>query len=476
MTVNNEPQAQKNPNNENVSITRYPKKIIASFQVGNCIGLMVNQLYAQQFPFYYQSVVGLDITLYMVAMMIYMVFNMFNDPLIGYLCDKSKKLTSKWGKRFPFIVMGGIPWCFLTIFVYMAPKVSQIGQIGVFFWMLIFLCLSDAVFSLYDVNRGALFPDKFRDNTDRRFAGMIVTIFETIGILLGVLIPVLIIESFGGEIGWSLMAIVIAILALVLFLFMIPGIREGPEMREHRDRLNKEVESVPFFEGIRVALKNRNFLAYLILYVCYTSTMGLIMGSIPFFVQDILQMSKIGEIILIFYVIAVLIAAPIWYKVSFKLGLKKVALLGACVLGSMGITFLLIPTGPAALPYTIAILLIAGSVDGALISMTGPIFSSAIDEATLKTGKRQEGLYNGTFLFFSRLGIAFQSIVFWIVRMVWNYHSGSTDPAELMGLRIQMSVFPLILIFTGIVVFWRLYTITPQQLEANAKKLQELDL
>ncbi len=461
--------------NDDLIIKRYPKKIIASFQLGNFIALMMSQLYTQQLAYYYQTVVGLDITLYLIAMIIYMVFNMFNDPLLGYLCDKSKRFTSRWGKRFPFIIMGGIPWCFVVIFLFMVPSISQIGQLGVFFWLLFFLCLYDAVFSLFDINRVALFPDKFRDSKDRRIAGTITTVLETTGILLGILIPVLIIEMLGGETGWTIQAFVIAGLSFGIFLLMIPGVREGPEIRERRARLGEE-EPVPFFTGMKSTLKDKNFIAYMAFYVSYTSSMGLVMASLPFFVEDILQMSKIGEIILLFYIFSVIAAAPLWYKLSFKIGIKRVALIGAVMLSCMGIPLLFIPVGPRGLPLAIIIFMIAGAADGAIISMTMPLFSSIIDKAAVSTGKRQEGLYNGTFLFFSRVGIAYSAIVFWIVRTFTGYKSGSTSPAELMGLRIQIALFPLLIVFIGIFIFWKFYNITSEQIESNAKKLRQLDL
>lgn len=461
---------------ENTVIKRYPKKIITSFQLGNLIGLMMSQLYAQQLAFYYQSVIGLDVALYAIAMVFYTIFNMFNDPLLGFLCDRSKRLTSKWGKRFPFIVMGGIPYCFMVIFIFLAPSISQIGQMGVFFWMLFFLCLSDCFFSLYDINRVALFPDKFRDNKDRRFAGTITAVLETLGILMGILIPVLIIEMIGAEVGWSLQAIVIATLAFFIFLLMMPGVHENREMREHRSKIQEKQTPEPFFKGMKAALKNRNLIGYIVFYTCYSAAMGVVMASIPFFVQDILQMSKIGEIILVFYVIAVIAAAPLWYKVSFKIGIKKVALIGALLLACMGLPLMFIPIGPSCLPLVIMILIMGGFVDGAIISMTMPIFSSVIDEAALSTGRRQEGMYNGTFLFFARLAIAYQAIVFWIVQTLSGYKSGSTNPAELWGLRIQIGLFPLLIISVGILTFWKCYKISTDQIETNAKKLKEINL
>ncbi len=463
-------------NSTEETIKKYPKRIITSFQLGNLVGLMMSQMYSQQLPYFYLTVVGLDITLYLIAMIIYMVFNMFNDPLLGYLCDKSSRFTERWGKRFPFIVTGAIPWCFIVIFIFMPPSVDEIGHFGVFLWLLIFYCINDTVFSLYDINRVALFPDKFRDNKDRRFGGSITAVLETIGILLGVLIPVLTIEMLGFETGWRVQAIIVAIISFIFITLMIPGVREDLKMRQRRIRLDREVEKIPFFKGIKTTLKDKNFVAYMTLFVCYTSAMGLVMASLPFFVQDILQLSKIGEMIVLLYVLSVIISVPFWYKLSFKLGIKKVALIGTFLLGCMAIPFFFVPVGPSGLPVAIVVFIIAGFVDGAIISMTMPLFSSVIDNAAVTSGKRQEGLYNGTHLFFSRVGIAYQAIVFWIVLTFTGYKSGSTSPSELMGLRIQMALFPFLISFFGVIIFWKFFNITSEQIEANANKLKELKL
>ncbi len=115
-----------------ISLKRYPKRIITSFQLGNLVGLMMSQMYSQQMPYYYQSFIGLDITLYLIASIIFMVFNMINDPLLGYYCDKSTRFTKRWGKRFPFIIMGAIPYAFMVIILFFSPSIAQAGHLGVF--------------------------------------------------------------------------------------------------------------------------------------------------------------------------------------------------------------------------------------------------------------------------------------------------------------------------------------------------------
>ncbi|MBD3256727.1 MAG: MFS transporter [Candidatus Lokiarchaeota archaeon] len=455
--------------------TRYPKKIIASFQLGSLISLMLNQVFTQQIQYYYQTEVGLDITLFTIAMVLYTIFNMFNDPILGYLCDKSRRLTKRWGKRFPFIVMGAIPWCFMVIFIFSAPSIAEVGQFGVFVWLLIFICIYDGFFSLFDINRVALLPDKFREEKERKLSGMFQTILETLGIMLGIVVPILILEFVSGGVGWTLQAVIMASITFVFILLMIPGIKEPPDLKERRSKL--DVDAVNFFHGMKQALRDKNFIGYLSLYVAYSTTMGLMIASIPFIVDDILELSKIGEIVIIAYIIAVPITAPFWYKLSYKIGIKKVTLIGGVVLASMGLPILFMPSGPEGLTWIILILFTAGLVDGAIITMTMPIFSSVVDDATIRTGSRKEGLYNGVFLFFQRVGIAIRSIVFWIVQIGFGYNPGGPNSElGLFGLRLQVALFPMIIMITGVSLFWMLYSLTSEKLEENAIKLKELDL
>ncbi|MHA1805312.1 MAG: MFS transporter [Promethearchaeota archaeon] len=457
-------------------IKRYSKKILASFQLGNFVNLMMSQMYSQQLAFFYQSEVGIAITLYFIAQIIYMIWNMINDPLLGYFCDRSTRFI-KYGKRFPWILLGAIPYCFMVIIIYAAPKAEEAGQATVFLWFLLSQCLMDTFFSLYDINRFALFPDKIRHNKDRRIAGTITTYLETSGVLTGVLVPVLIIEAFGTEKGYLYMSIIISAIALAAMLMMIPGVREDKEIIERRIHIEEKKQHEPFFSNMKDAIKDRNFMGFMIFFVCYSGCMGLVMASLPFVVRDILQMSKIGELFVLFYIFGVIFTTPAWYKLSFKIGIKRTVMICGTVLGSIMLLFLVIPLGEAGIPIVIIGFIAAGCVDGGVITMNMPLFSSVVDKATINTGSRREGLYKGTWMFFARLSIAIQSAIFWFVQTFFQYDPrGNNTPAQLIGLRIQVGVFPIIIMLIGVACFALLYRITPEEMEANTLTLRELKL
>lgn len=467
---------QEQKQKQGKSTKRYPLRIIVSYELGMLIWMMMNQIFVQQTQYYYQTVVGLSAGLIAIAFVIYTIFNMFNDPIIGHFSDKTTRFRKKWGKRFPFIMLGIIPFSFTLIFIFGAPLVSQVGPWIVFLWLLGFICLYDFFFSIFDVNHGALFPEKFRNDKDRKLAGMVDTILETIGIMLGIVIPAIVIELVGGWLGWLVQGIVISLVCFTCALLMIPGVREDPEVKE-RYAEEETQESIEFFEGMGSALKDKNLIGFMFLYTAYATTMGILIASIPFYVDDILNLPKTGELILLAYLVAVPITAGLWYKLSFKIGIKNVTLIGAIILSSMGLPLLFVPAGPSGLTWTIIVLFLAGLVDGAIISMKFPVFSSIVDVATIESRTHQEGLYKGIFTFFQRLGIGIRVVMFWIVQSISGYDPATSNTtAELLGLRLQVSIVPMIVMTIGIMIFWQLYQISRDDLEKNLEELDRLGL
>ena len=55
---------------------------------------------------YAAKALGIPIYLILIMFGIYALWDAINDPLTGNLLDRSSKFTSKYGKRFPFIVIG----------------------------------------------------------------------------------------------------------------------------------------------------------------------------------------------------------------------------------------------------------------------------------------------------------------------------------------------------------------------------------
>ena len=130
--------------NNEIEIT-HSKKSMASFACGTFLNEFIMMAFFAFSFFYYEAEIGLNVWLVGLGYVIYAIWNAVNDPLVGYLTDRAFKFTKKWGRRFPWIIIGGIPWVFSYILVFTPPDVEPqgVGAWILFAWLVFTMCLYD---------------------------------------------------------------------------------------------------------------------------------------------------------------------------------------------------------------------------------------------------------------------------------------------------------------------------------------------
>ena len=71
----------------------------------------------QNLFYFYEVEIGLPILLIGLAFIIFALWNMVNDPLLGYLTERPTRLTKKYGYRAPWIVITAIPMLLIYFFI-----------------------------------------------------------------------------------------------------------------------------------------------------------------------------------------------------------------------------------------------------------------------------------------------------------------------------------------------------------------------
>ncbi|MHA1479308.1 MAG: MFS transporter, partial [Promethearchaeota archaeon] len=77
-------------------------KIAAIFSFGQIADITAYQSFTLLIFTFYYSVVGIRLELITVGFVIWSVWNMFNDPILGYFSDRTH---TKWGRRRPWIMI-----------------------------------------------------------------------------------------------------------------------------------------------------------------------------------------------------------------------------------------------------------------------------------------------------------------------------------------------------------------------------------
>ncbi len=110
---------------------------------------------------YYSQVLGLDPALAGTALLIALIVDAVSDPLVGRWSDR---LSSRWGRRHPFLFVSAVPVSLGYYFLWDVPELSQTGLFLYLLFLSVVLRLSQ---TLHVVPFNALLPEITSDYDER---------------------------------------------------------------------------------------------------------------------------------------------------------------------------------------------------------------------------------------------------------------------------------------------------------------------
>ncbi len=428
------------------------------------------------FFIFWETEVKLNVWLITIAYTIFSVWNAVNNPIIGYIADRPKKFWKRYGKRFPWVMGSGIPAIFLLVAIFSPPNVDPIsGQLILFFWVVTFLCLYELAFTAFSLNHWALFPDKFRMDSDRRNVGTLGRAFLLVGTAVGSIVPPLFI-TYGDRQSYTRMAWILAVVCLILFIAIIPGHIESKEMKERYLEMDVDKEKVSFFQAFKIVLSSKNFVVVIVLFFMDGIVAGCLLGSLQYVTKYILQEEASSSIFLMAgFIIGSLGSMYFWLRLSHKLNNhRKMLIYGAFISTILLLPFMFVQN---LVGFTLATL--AYGIGGAAIRVgIDPVFADTIDEAIVKSGKRMEGTFMGLRSFFLSLNSIVIALIIAISHELTGFdpNAESQTPLALFGIRVQAALFPMFLNLLALLVFIFIYDLTPEKTRELKSKIKELNL
>ncbi len=457
----------------------HSKANMASYAVGTFINEFIMMAFFAFTFFFYESEIGLDVWLVAAGYIIFAIWNAINDPIVGYLTDKPFRFTKKWGRRFPWLMLGGFPWVLSYILIFMPPAVdpnTQQGALILLVWFIMSMCLFDTFASVFWVNYASLFPDKFRSTEERRTANGLSIFIGVFGTVAGAIVPPLFF-TFGVLSSYIIQAGVVVLIGIIAMVLLIPGGREEEILIDQfLVAYEEKMERASFFKTLKGAMKHRNFVVVIIVLFLYQVMIRSMTASMPFIVRFILSMdASVITVIMGLFMISVLIWTPIWVKIAQKKNdNRKITLITGILLTIFTIPLIFVNTF---LGYILAMILWGTVLGGFWVTQLW-ILSDTIDETVCKTEKREEGIYNGINQFFSRIALVVQALSFAIVHELTGFVEGAdTQSAQaIIGIHIHFAVVPFFAMVMAMLIFWKWYDLTPERVKENQQRMKELCL
>jgi GPH family glycoside/pentoside/hexuronide:cation symporter len=415
------------------------------------------------FSFYFTAV-GLEALTITTAFILWTIWNAFNDPMIGFLSDRTK---TRWGRRRPYLFIGIIPVLILEVILWLPPTGSEI--LG-FTYLLIMLISYDTFYTMLSLPTDSLFPELYTSIEERSEVNTIRQILSTIGLIMAFLVPGIFIGDLSEKSGYIINGIVTSVIVgVTMFIYLLWGAKERPEFKmDHRHDFG-------FFRGLRYTFKNKGFILYTMMFFLYEYTLLVLATTVPLYAQEVLGITNTfftALLLGVMFIIGIL-TVIIWGKLDIKLGsLKTYAIsIVAYIIASIP---LLIVTNFITCLVTVTFM---GFGFGGMLYFVYLIIADIIDEDELKTGVRREGTFFGITNFFMRLSMILSIVTVGLVftGADWSDYTPKPGVNTIIGLKLLVFLFPAIALLTTLICLLY-YPYTKSKVEEIKKELAKLHI
>jgi GPH family glycoside/pentoside/hexuronide:cation symporter len=455
---------------------KHSKVDMAQYQFATLPNELVAAALAAFLFFFYEVEIGLESWLVGLGLVIYAIWDAINDPLIGYITDRPFGFTKKWGRRFPWIILSFFPMLITFLLIFSPPVISVEGNsLLIFAWLVFTTCIFDIFQTIFTLNLYALYPDKYRKESERLTLRAIGAYISITGTFLGIIVPPMLI-IFGQIETYVFMAWVVVVISIVFVPLFIPGIRDDKEVVEMYLAKYEEMEREPLFKALKSTLKHKNLIVVMILLLAYHTMMSTVPASMPYYIRFALN-EEAGLMSLLMAVLFLgnMLLVPVWYKLSKKLqNYRKVLFMSGMVMVISAVIF----TFFVNIVGSFIISFIFGAGVGGFHLMIGMVFADVIDENVVLTQNRREGIISGLRFFVNNISRVIQALIFTVVHILTGFVEGSDTqtPIAIFGIELHTGVIPAIIVLIGLLVFWKFYTITNEKAKQIKEKLAELKI
>ena len=423
--------------------------------------------------YFYQVELGLALIYLTIASVIFALWNMINDPLLGFITERPTRWTKKYGFRAPWVIISAIPILVFYILIWTPPVGAS--QLTLFLWFIIITCLFDSFFSIFNDHVYGGYTNQFPSEYERRKSFAITTVIMFVVITFLTVISSFVIV-YGDISSFVTYAIIAAIVIMVMMIVLILGVKESEEMKQMFLKSFDDAGNVSFFKTMKISLKTKNFTASLMGYTAQITAMTFWTASGIYMFQYVYKLDfTMSALPTIVGVICVLATIPFWSNYARKHGFKKTYWVAFILHGLAFIPFLFITDYILVIIFTgIMYIFYCGEV-----IMLMPVASDTYDEVASQIGRRVDATMVGVRTFFFRVAFFLQAIIFFVVFTVTGFNPAPgavQTPLAMWGIRVNAALIPACIFIVMGLIFRKYYTLEGAEKEALVKKLKDMGI
>ncbi len=441
---------------------------------------MVYMLSASYILYYYQDIMGVSAAAMGAILLIARVFDAFNDPIMGVVVAKTR---TKWGKFRPWLMIGTLTNAVILYVMFSAPP--SLDGAGLTAYAAIFYILWGVTYTMMDIPYWSMVPAFTESGKEREGLSALARSCAGVGSAIISIVTVKMVSAlghaFGGDessyerIGYSKMALIVALIFIVFISITCIFIKEKSTV---------DMETASIKDMFRALIQNDQAITMVIAIVMVNAALYVTSNLVIYFFKydfspdiwednyTLFNVAGGG-----FQILAMMLFFPLLRKF-----MNTMKIFYTCfIMAFSGYAILLIEA--FFLKENVYFLLIPAFLIMSAIGMLNVVITvflaNTVDYGELKNNRRDESVIFSMQTFVVKLASGVAAFVAGIVLQICNISkdtetevAGEIAQGSRMGLRMSMTIIPIIVLAIGLVIFTRKYILTDEKLAEISAELE----
>ncbi len=462
---------------------------------------MVYMLSASYVLYYFQDVLGsrfdtagrTAITVAMgVILLVARIFDAFNDPLMGVIVAKTK---TKWGKFRPWLLIGTLTNAVILFLMFACPP--KLDASGVIAYAAITYILWGVTYTMMDIPYWSMIPAFTEGGKEREGLTTLARSCAGVGSAIITIVTVIAVQflgkTFGGTnateielVGFKWFALVVAIIFIVFTILTCVFVKEKSTV---------EMKTVSVKEMFKALLKNDQAMTVVIAIVLINTAIYITSNLVIYFFKYDFGGSDWFNSYTLFnifggavQILSMMILYPILRN---AIKLKNTTIFYICLAMSIVgyavlLTLAIVGMGNVYVLFIPGFFIFAAS--GLLNILTTVFLANTVDYGLLKNGTSDESVIFSMQTFVVKLASGIAAFAASICLSIANLQSGTevseadklvdwslgVSTAQKMGLRMTMTLIPIVGLIVAILWFRKKFILTDEKLLEIAEQVKEL--
>jgi GPH family glycoside/pentoside/hexuronide:cation symporter len=413
------------------------------------------------FAIFLTDVVGIQPATAAIAIFIGRTWDYVNDPLIGYISDRTR---TRWGRRRPYLLFGALPFSLIFAMLWWRPPFENAIALVVYYALA--YVLFDAAATFAYMPYFALTPELTPDYDERTSLTTTRMFFSIFGSLVAFTVPLMLVNGFRPENAGRvlIMGTAFGLASAIPLLVTFFGTRERPEF------MQQEQPSVK--QSLKALWTNRPFKFSLGIYLFTWVAMTILETILLFFIKYVVERESQSDMIMGTIFVVAILFLPFWEWVSRRLNKRKAYMAGIAFWAVVQLVLVML-TPASSLGLLMFLCVLAGIGVSAAHVLPWSILPDAIEWGEMQTGERHEGMFYSLLTLMQKIATSIAIPLALLVLDATGYipNSAQQPASAVNGIRIVAGPIPAVLLCAGI-AFAALY---PLERESYTEIVQKLE-